>query len=124
MMIFFLLTVFALIGIACLTKVIFFSIQPDQWMDQLFGWQNTLDKFGNKSGVWNAIVYKILGGCSFCFAHLMSFIGFIVYVLIIYSNGFWPNFETVFGQWAFNFGWYFIFVPTSTVLSSLAINRL
>lgn len=124
MITFFILTLFALIGTACFAKVFFFSIQQDQWIDTLFGWQDMIEGFGHKPGAWNTIAYKILGGCSFCFAHFVSLICFICYVVILCTNGFWPSFETGLGQWSFNIGWYFVFIPTSTVLSSLVINRL
>lgn len=123
MMIFFLLTLFALVGTACFVKVVFFSIQPDQWIDQLFDYQNKLEKMGQKTGAWNTILYKAGGACAFCFAHALSLLCFVVFAIITCSNGFWPCFETTFGQWAFNVGWYCVFTYTSTVFSSLLISR-
>ena len=124
MITFFILTLFALIGTASFAKVIYFSIQQGQWIDSIFGWQKMLERVSFKSGAWNSILYKALGGCEFCFSHFISLLCFVFYVVILHSNEFWPSFETTMGQWAFNIGWYFVFIPTSTVLSSLVINRL
>lgn len=124
MITFFILTLFAIIGTTCFAKVFYFSIQQDQWLDVWLGWQKMIERFGHKSGAWNTIAYKALGGCEFCFAHAVSLFCFISYALIVGINGYWPSFETMFGQWAFNVGWYCVYTYTSTVLSSLVINRL
>jgi hypothetical protein len=73
--------------------------------------------------VHGMLFYKAGGACAFCFAHAFSLVCFIVFTTITCSNGFWPNFETAFGQWAFNVGWYCVFTYTSTVFSSLLISR-
>lgn len=121
---FLLYTVFCLFGTACFAKVMHFSIQPDQWLDSLFGWQDKLERFGNKTGAFNALLYKAGGACSFCFAHAISFICFGVYATVMCFSGSWPEFESIIGQWIFNIGWYTLYVSFGTTFGSLAINRL
>lgn len=124
-LLFLLTTLFFLIGTAFFAKVIFFSIQQDQWLDMLFDWQNRLERLGNKSGAWNAILYKAGGACQFCFGHAIALISFTFYVLVnTYCLRLWPHFETITAQCIFSVVWYMLYVSTSTVISTLTITRL
>lgn len=124
-MAFLLYILFFWIGTAGVAKVLYFSIQPDQWLDRLVKWQDRLNRVGTKGGVWNEIKYKALGGCEFCFAHFIALISFILFVIIIYFGiGMWGCFENVIIQWIFNIVIYLFYVWTSTTLNSIVINRL
>lgn len=125
MTVFLLYTLFFWIGAAGFAKVFYFSIQPDQWLDRLLGWQDKLEKFGQKSGVGNEIIYKALGGCEFCFGHFIAFTTFWFYALIMNCGLHqWIYTDGVFLQAVTNVVIYLIYVSTSTTINSLIINRL
>lgn len=110
-------TLLFIIGNATLAFILYMSIQKDQIFDLLFKWQNMLRKFdisGTRTGL---ILYKILGGCLLCFSHLLSFVGFWLYLLFVVelNAGF-----SAFWMWIII---YFVYVPTSTTLS-LYIHKL
>lgn len=124
-LLFLITTLFFLAGTCFFAKVIYFSIQPDQWLDSLFGWQNMLERVGNKSDGWNAVIHKALGGCEFCFSHFMSLITFTFYALVmVFCLHLWPSFDTNIAQILFSLVWYLIYVSTGTVLATLTITRL
>lgn len=122
---FIIITILYLFLGAAFAKVLHFSTQPDQWLDDLVGWQKMIEKFGAKGGYINKILFKALGGCEFCFAHAITFFLFWLYVFLCrFGFNVWPVFEGVAIQWVFNISWYVLFVSTGTVISSLTINRL
>jgi hypothetical protein len=124
-LLFLITTLFFLAGTCFFAKVIYFSIQEDQWLDSLFGWQKMLERVGNKSGGWNAIIYKALGGCQFCFSHFISLLTFFFYALVmVFCFHLWPSFDTNIAQILFSLVWYLIYVSTGTVLATLTITRL
>lgn len=120
---FIVITLFCLLCTGCVAKVLYISIQPDQWIDTLFKWQKLISYFGDRPGPLNTLLYKTLGGCSFCFSHAITFICFWGYVLVMISGHLWPIFDTVLGQWAFNVCWYMGFISFGTTLSNILIGK-
>lgn len=118
-------TLFFLLANAAFAKIVFFSIQPDQWMDDLFGWQKMLSSLGDRPGAGNKFLYKALGGCSMCLSHLISLFCFFIYVLVVgVSLGQWFHCGNIALQCLADFVWYVVYVSMATVLCNLAIIKL
>lgn len=114
MMEFLLYTVFSLLATACLAKILYFSIQPGQWLDSLLGWQNKLRKW-DLSG--NQFAAKIGGYCEMCFCHAISFLSFWVYCLFMREGlGMWPTFhiDSIILSVIVNVVWYIAYVSIGT----------
>lgn len=105
-------TILAWLAIASLTKVLHFSIQPGQWLDS---WQKVLHKIDLSK---YSSLSKPLGYCEMCFAHLLAFIGFIVYTAFVSSLNAWVL------NWWQSIIWYMVFVPISTILNVYFIKKL
>lgn len=123
MLYFLLFTLIAWIATACMTKVLFFSIQDGQWLDSLFGWQKMLTRMGND----NSILYKPLGGCEMCFSHMIAFISFWIYVFVM-RIGFdmWVT-DSIDSFWiaaAINTIWYLVYVAISCNINLYFITQL
>lgn len=126
-MIFATLVGFACIFLVCtaaIVKTAYITIQPGQIFG---GWQHVLNRLNESQGRIANALFKPLGGCEFCFAHMFAVISYALFVLFItYILGSWPLHMT--GNFWINAGvnvvGYLMYVCTSTVLSTLAITRL
>lgn len=123
-MIFLAYTLFFLIANACFATMIWASIQQDQWMDKLFGWQKMIHKIGSKPGFVNEFLYKNLGGCEFCFSHFITMICFVFYCLFMNHTIGWFSINGL--TWAIigNITWYLVYDGIGTLLSFLIITKL
>lgn len=115
MITFLLYTLLAIIANACLAKLLFFSIQDGQWLDNLLNWQYRLRKWAEK-GRW---FVKPLGYCEMCFAHFISLLGFVVYCVFMSVAHLWTL-----PHWSLDITWYFAYVGISTNLSLYFIVKL
>ena len=98
-----------------MAKIVFFSIQDDQWLDELFNWQYRLRKWSEQNKWW----VKPLGYCEMCFSHLMAVVGFIVYCLFMTQANLWSI-----DHWVLYMVWYLVYVSISTNLSLYFIVKL
>lgn len=120
-----LITIAFLIGTATFAKIFHFSIQQDQWLDQLFNWQNRLEAVGHKQGFGNEFLYKALGACSYCFSHLIAFLSFWIFVCVANLGlDMWFLVDGLAMQIVVNIIVYLFYISTSTCLNNLAINFL
>ena len=112
MILFITYTILAFLAIAAMAKLLHFSIQRGQWLG---GWQNVLRRIAeSKNPSWS----KPLGYCEVCFAHMLAFIGFFVYLGFVSWVGVWP-----FSFWQ-SAVWYLVFVPISSMLNLYFITKL
>lgn len=123
-MIFLLMTVFFLIATAAFSSVMWVSIQNDQWLDKVVGWQKMLSRHGSEPGFWNEFVYKALGGCEFCFSHFITVICFVFYCLFMNVTVGWLGIEPLWASIIGNIVWYLVYISTGTMLSFMAITRI
>ncbi|ROI05445.1 hypothetical protein EGI16_03400 [Chryseobacterium sp. G0240] len=112
------ITILFILGNASLAFILFMSIQKDQWLDKLFKWQKMLRDFDIKGTPTGMAAYKILGGCELCFAHLISFLGYWVYLVFIFLL------QTEVRHWAIWVIFYFIYIPLTTNVSLFFIKKL
>lgn len=118
----FLITAIAfLAGTAGLVFVALFTVQEGQ----IFGaWQNVLSRLRNSRKASLRFIAKPLGDCEMCFAHLFAMLSFVCFVVFMKSLfGYWPtmNIDSWLLTIFLNLIIYFLYVPTSTVLSMLTI---
>ena len=124
MLMFLLYTILALVANASLVKILHISIQPGQWIDMLFGYQKRLQQWDLNG---NILLSKIGGNCEVCFSHILTFIGYWLYMLFMnivadiwitdaVDNWFW----VVFG----NVLWYLLYVSVGSMLSLYFITKL
>lgn len=124
MLIFLLYTIIAWLANASLAKIIHISIQPGQWIDTLFNYQKRLQQW-DMSG--NLFFSKAGGYCEVCFSHLLSFIGYWIYILFMNTIAdvwiadfvqawYW----VVFG----NIVWYLVYISIGSMLSLYFITKL
>lgn len=124
-MIFVLLSVFFLLATAAVAKVLYISIQPEQWLDKLFNWQTKLARWGSGSGWWDEYRYKAWGGCATCFSRVVSFWAFVVYVFVAHV-GFdaWFHFDKWWVAIIVNFFYWAFYSSLSTLLNMMTILKL
>lgn len=111
-------TIFFIIGNAALAFLLFMSIQKDQLFDKIFNWQKMLRNFDLKGTTKGWALSKFLGYCELCFAHFISFIGFWFYLILVLLL------DSGFKFWFIWVIWYFLYVPTTTILSLYFIKKL
>lgn len=116
-------TLFFIAGTAAFSSVFFLSVQRDQILDRIFGWQNYLEKVGSKTGLWSEMKYKWLGGCEFCYGHFMAVISFIFYACFITGVGLWFHIDNIVFKVMAYFAWYLIYVSSVTMLSFYNITK-
>lgn len=121
---FLLYTIIALLANASLVKVLHISIQPGEWIDSIFQYQQRLQKWDMNG---NVFLSKVGGNCEVCFSHALTFIGYWLYLLFmneiadvwitdVVHNWFW----IVFG----NVLWYLLYVSIGSMLSLYFITKL
>lgn len=111
-------TLFFIIGNAALAFLLFIAIQKDQILDKVFKWQKMLRNLDLKGTTNSTLISKALGYCEFCFSHLMSFVGFWFYLTFVLAM------DSGFKYWFIWIIWYFLYVPTTTILSLYFIKKL
>lgn len=116
MLIFFLYTVFYLIGLSCGIKIFHLSIQPEQALDMIFGWQKMLNYLYESQSKLKNLLGKALGDCEKCMSFWASVIATIIYRFTI------PNWE-IKGALA-NMAWLIVFHSICTILSLFIITQL
>lgn len=109
---------------AAFATLIWVSIQPEQWIDRLFGWQKMLNKIGMKPGFGNEFLYKALGGCEFCFCHFITVICFVFYCLFMSNVIGWFDVKSTWVQIVLNIVWYLLYNSMGTIFSFLFITKL
>lgn len=124
MLTFLLYTAVALVANASLVKILHISIQPGQWIDSLFNYQKRLQQWDMDGDIF---LSKVGGNCEVCFCHVLTFVGYWLYLL--FMNGvvdIWITdavhswFWIVFG----NVLWYLLYVSTGSMLSLYFITKL
>lgn len=123
MIAFLLYTILALIANACLTRILFISMQPGQWLDSLLGWQKLLQKWDRQG---KTFLVKVGGYCELCFCHAVTFISFWAYVLMMRMVVcYWITDEVnnLIAAATINFIWYLTYVSIGTNLSLHFINK-
>lgn len=124
-MTFVLLTLFFLLATAAMAKMLYISIQPDQWLDKLFDWQAKLAHWGQLSGWWNEYRYKAWGGCATCFSRVVSFWAFGVYVFVAhFAFDAWFHFDSWVIAIIVNFIYWAFYTSLSTMLNMVAILKI
>lgn len=103
--------------------VAYTSIQRDQWVDLIFKWQDKLEKFGQSPGVLNAILYKALGGCTYCFCHFVSVLCFAFFALFLVIMGAWFSLPSIWLQIIVNVIIYLAFVCSATSLGFIHVTK-
>lgn len=73
------ITLFQILGMACFSSLLWFSIQRGQWLGF---WQDKLRKWdlGGSSFKWH-----FLGGCLVCTSHFLAFVSIPVYVYMTWD---------------------------------------
>jgi hypothetical protein len=119
-----------LVATAAIVKVAYVATQPGQIFG---GWQNVLNRLNEANSRFANAIYKPLGGCEFCFAHMFGAISYLLFILFILNViGDWPLAVTwPGGSWGMvlanvgtNIVGYLMYVCTSTVLSTFVLTRL
>lgn len=116
-------TILGVFAASCASVVFYISIQHDQFLDRIFNWQDNLDKWGSKSGLWNEIKHKALGGCKFCFSHFTTVLTFVFFVLFVSLNGEWFHSPNLFVAIISNIIFYLLFIVSGTVMSFLMLTK-
>ena len=75
---FFLFTLVFWAFAACVSWLLYYSIQQGQWLDRIFDWQKMLHGLYMRGGGW-ALLAKPLGDCLLCFTHSITFFSFWFY---------------------------------------------
>ncbi len=108
-------TAFCIVANACCVKIMHVLIQEGQLLG---GWQRVLQRMDRSDDKLLNALTKPLGYCEFCFSHLLSVIGFIVFITFMNSTD----------LWAFNIAasivWYMVYVSCSTILSLYFLTQL
>lgn len=89
MLTYLLYTCFFILGYACFLKMLHFSIQPGQWIDKVWNWQDKLRVWDENGSPWA----KWLGGCEMCFSAFFSLLAMPVYLAFLHPWG-------LFGWWS------------------------
>lgn len=80
---FFFVTVLFWLANSAFVKLMYLSIQPGQWLDMLFNWQDHLNKwYQSNSRFYNGLA-KAAGDCQQCFSVWLTFISWWCYVLFM-----------------------------------------
>lgn len=121
---FLLYTIIAWLATACLTKILFISIQPGQWLDKLLNWQQRLREWDMQG---KEFLVKAGGLCEVCFSHMITFLSFWAYVFFMNQvlqvwvtnplEGFFPMIVV-------NVIWYLCYVSIGSILSLYFITKL
>lgn len=121
---FFVITFIAWISISAVAKVLYISIQPEQWIDKLLHWQNRLQKWGVGTGFWNEYRYRAWGGCSICFSRFVAFLGFWAYLFmaLFLFNSWLPN-SNLWVAIVSNIIWYLAFCSVSTIINIFVLTK-
>lgn len=120
MLSFLLYTLLFWVGTACAARVAYFSIQPGQWVDSIFGWQRMLDRLYASTQPWRRALEKILGGCEMCFSHFVAFCSFWLYVIFAHQVlHFWITSPVSGWGWKIivNIIWYLLYGSMGTILN-------
>lgn len=98
-------------------------MQDGEIFDKIFKLSELREKYGQKTGLFNEWVYRVFGGCSFCFSFWYSVLTFIVSMAII-NHGFNEliQFNSNLWYWVFYIVWFILFSSVSTVASTKLIN--
>jgi len=116
-------TFIAWISIAAIAKVLYISIQPEQWLDKLLHWQDKLHHWGTQTGFWNEYRYKSWGGCSVCFSRFVAFYGFWAYLFMaVFLGDCWLHTGHLWSDILANIIWYISFCSVSTIFNIFVIN--
>lgn len=121
---FLIITVIGWIATACLTKILFISIQDGQWLDNLLGWQRRLAEWDKAGKTFYA---KAGGYCELCFCHAISFLSFWSYAMVAnMAFDTWIT-ESVNG-WVWkvliNAVWYLVYIAVATNMSLHFVTRM
>lgn len=115
----------ALIGIAAFSKVLFISIQPDQWLDKVLNWQNRLHKWSVGTTFWDEYRYKSWGGCALCFSRFTAFFSFWAYLFMsLYLGQIWLPHTLVWVDILANVFWWIAFCSISTIFNFIVITKI
>lgn len=87
-----------ILGSMGIFKFLLIATQEGQFLGK---WQVALDWVYAR----NRYAAKLLGHCAICFAHLISILGFVVYVAMLWDIWVWNWWQSII--------WYFIFVGIS-----------
>jgi hypothetical protein len=123
-MTFLLYTLGALIANAGLVKILYISIQPGQWLDQLLSWQRRLQQWDIEGKQFLA---KAGGYCELCFSHILTVVGFFCYAFFMNTViEYWISDDVQgVGVWVLvNLLWYLLYVSIGTNLALYFIVKL
>ena len=124
MITFLLYTIIAWIATAALAKILHISIQQDQWLDNLLGWQNRLYQWDVNGKTFLA---KAGGLCELCFSHAVSFISYWVYAMfmnVVVGTWLTSSIDSILLSFFINVIWYLVYVAIATNLSLYFIVKL
>lgn len=124
MLLFLLYTSISLIATASLSKIIFISIQPGQWLDKLLNWQERLNQWDMDG---KEFLVKAGGLCEICFCHTITFLSFWAYALFMNTAlDIWvtDNVDQLYVSVVINLTWYLCYVSTGSTLSLYFITKL
>ena len=113
----------AVLGTSFICGVAHFSIQREQWIDLIFKWQDMLYRIGEKKGVIYTILYKALGGCTYCFCHLISLFSFFGFAGILMLRGDWFTMPNLWSTILANIGVYLVFISSATSLGFIHVTK-
>lgn len=106
-------------------KFMLIAIRDQQLLDKIFGWQKMLaNLYGG--GTFKQLLGKFLGDCNTCFLHLVSWINFLLYFVLIYFGlNKWviPVDVSSFKCWVISFIWAVIYVSIAWQLSMKMNNK-
>lgn len=115
-------TVLAWLANACFCYMLYFSLLPAQWLNNVLKLEDRLEEW-NKSG--NIFAVKILGGCTMCFSHFFTQILFWGYLFFMccgvdeyWYNAFWLY------RWGIYLIWYVVYVSVGTTVTQFVINKM
>lgn len=124
MITFLLFTMLAWLGTASLTKILYISIQPGQWLDKLLNWQERLRSWDLQG---KELLVKTGGLCELCFSHAVAFVSFWAYVFFMHAVAdYWitDHLDNALIIAAANVIWYLLYVSIGANLSLYFITKL
>lgn len=122
---FLIVSIISWVSIAAIAKMLYISIQPDQWLDKLLNWQDKLQKWGVGSGFWDEYRYKSWGGCAICFSRFVAFWGFWAYLFMsVFLVQAWLPYADWWVTIIANLMWYVAFCSVSTIINIFVITKL
>jgi hypothetical protein len=118
--------IIAIIVNVAFLKVLYVSTREGEILDTLLGWGKLERKYGMipNPTFKQDLIYRILGGCQFCFSWWWSLVCFLIFAAIVhFGMGAWFVVENDVWQWVLNIVCLIGYNSVATTLTTLVISR-